>query len=102
MQLAHQELAARLTVEAVSLVIIMVIVSLVIIMVMVNLVMIMVMVNMRIIKVIHHGDRQHHGYGDGQDCDHDGNNSVVLITMILTSLTDWSCRREDAGRRTWI
>ena len=65
MQLAHQELAARLTVEAVSLVIIMVIVSMRI------MVMIMVMVNMRIIKVIHHGDRQHHGYGDGRDCDRD-------------------------------
>ena len=80
MQLAHQELAARLTVEAVSLVIIMVIVNLVIIMVMVNLVMIMVMVNMRIIKVIHHGDRQHHGYGDGQDCDRD--QMIIMMGII--------------------
>ena len=98
MQLAHQELAARLTVEAVSLVIIMVIVSmriimvmvnlviimvmvsLVIIMVIVNLVMIMVMVNMRIIKVIHHGDRQYHGYGDGQDCDRD--QMIIMMGII--------------------
>ena len=89
MQLAHQELAARLTVEAVSLVIIMVIVSmriimvivsLVIIMVIVNLVMIMVMVNMRIIKVIHHGDRQHHGYGDGRDCDRD--QMIIMMGII--------------------
>ena len=55
----------------VSLVIIEVMVSLVIIMVIVSMRIIMVMVNMRIIKVIHHGDRQHHGYGDGQDCDRD-------------------------------
>ena len=81
MQLAHQELAARLTVEAISLVIVnLVIVNLVTIMVMVNLVMIMVMVNMRIIKVIHHGDRQHHGYGDGQDCDRD--QMIIMMGII--------------------
>ena len=51
-----------------------------IIMVIVNLVMIMVMVNMRIIKVIHHGDRQHHGYGDGRDCDRD--QMIIMMGII--------------------